>query len=343
MTSIVKYSVDHIELSDAILKRFKQCYNVGILPFHEARVTVELKCGRHILNAIRRSLIDESYGIALDAGEAVHEFYTEKYFIKEFTMNRIELIPIYKPLLESFDKYEKLKFVLDVENKSSELKSVFIADMRVVEGSLKEPIFNPTFEIARLQPGARIYIKDIKLTIGYGNKHAKYTLANNVSFTHLDLEQHTFKELQNGPLADLSGYKLQSTESNPTHHKLFFTAVCIKNDDDAKFIYNHACNNLVNRLRNIWSSLSSDEETNVIYNINKLENNIYQNILIIPDETTTIGELIRCELFDKVVSIQYDIENSKLTVEWLTHDSDSKKKFEKVINGLISDIESLTL
>jgi hypothetical protein len=225
--------------------------------------------------------------------------------------------------LKDWDNLSKLTFTLDVTAEDKD-RDIYIADLKC---SGKIPIiFNPTHKIATVGKGKRVYVTGIKLTRSRAcDKHYMFQYARRVSFKHLDLEEYDKNEThsRDGAHADDNGYKCQSANADPQYHTLMFSFVCIKSDDDIKYMFKHAIHGIVNRLQDVIDIISQTTYKETIS-------------IDIPDETPTI-ELI---LFNLALqfnpSINTFVKQHRLLI-WNISTTD--KSF---ISGIKRDIHDLS-
>jgi DNA-directed RNA polymerase subunit L len=230
---------------------------------------------------------------------------------------------------------------------------VYSKDLELVSGKVSEPIFNPTFKICVLQPGSKIVIKGIYISSGYGKYNAAFQRARCATYKHLDIPQYDRTEThnQNGSMVDNSGYKISSLEANPKHHIYKCIIVATNNDPaEVKSIFIDTCINIKERLRYILShveSINNNERTNheIEYSIFQLNDGIFEGILLINNETHTIGELLKrsiYELIPDIINVKYIIlsheDKLKLTIQYKEHVT---KILIKALRHCISIFDSL--
>lgn len=294
----------------------EELFGIGELPLSEAEATVELRgVPTAVVNALRRVVTDEMVGYALKVSENGFkaERTTELYMLPQFVNQRIELMPLLqRPAAEAAAR--NLRIELNMTNTSASAITVYAGDLRVVSGQISEPIFNPTFEIATLQPGKCIVIEDIIISSGRGRDNAMFQVACCTSFRHLDIPQYTDDEmrLSSGAAADLSGYKTSCLVSDPRWHELRLTLPVTGMDPkgDVRSALEGACENIRARLRLVIAALeepsgSTAPAGSMQFTVVSLEGGLVEAVLYAPGETHTIGELMRRAIFDVAPDVSY--------------------------------------
>lgn len=269
--------------------------------------------------------MDEMQGFALSVPVDGFDtsLTTDEFSLPQFVNQRIELMPL-RPLIPP-DAVSDLRLKLDVTNRGATDLSVYAGDLQIVSGALSAPLFNPTFELASIQPGRRIVINGIHIRAGYGRDHAMFNVARRGAYTHLDLEQHTDDEIRKRPedggtSADLSGYKLSCLVANPRQHRLRFVVPATSRANyraEALSVLTGACANLEDRLRLVISTVERRAEADTVegnsthrglqYTVTRLGDGLFEARLLIPGETTTIGEVICRTIHDLTPDIAYAV------------------------------------
>lgn len=288
------------------------------IPLANTYVSIEIK-GISIayINAFRRTSIDELPGYALQVpNDTDWNETTDHFMLPQFVIQRISLIPL-KPNLGT--DYNLLRFDLNVTNNTTEVFTVYSKDLVLKAGILTGPIFNPTFKICILQPGKSIVIKNIYIGMGVGKDNVAFQRVRCACYKHLDIEEYDRAEthLPTGSQVDNSGYKVSSMLSNPMHH-LYKCIIPATNTNKKEIIsiFMDICTNIKGRIQFILSHIESNNNTDqtITYNVMQLSDGIYEGILVIKNETYTIGELIR--------RTSYDIMNNYIDIKYtiLSHD-----------------------
>lgn len=162
------------------------------LPLAPEHVSVEIEgVPAAVPNALRRVLKDEALGSCLtfDVDSFGREETTDPFMADEdFVLTRIRMIPLSPQVSHSTMK--ALRFGLYAVNDTKETMLVYSGDLEITQGKLSEPLFNPTHEIAFLQPGCSLRIDDIYISEGYGRADAAYTVMCRAVSRPLDLEEH---------------------------------------------------------------------------------------------------------------------------------------------------------
>lgn len=294
----------------------EELFGLKQFPFSEADVTVELHgVPTAVVNALRRAVTDEILGYALqvpappEGGGFQADSTTELFMLPQFVNQRIELMVLHQSAAAKAAA-AGVKFELNVANASAVPLTVYAGDLRVTAGNLPAPIFNPTFELATLQPGRTLVVTEIGIAAGRGRDHAMYQVACRGAFRHLDLPQHTEDEmrLETGIAADNSGYRVSCLVADPRSHELRFTLGAVTADcaeADAKATIVAACENICARLRLVLGAIDSAAGAGLPaavgamqYTTVALESGLTEATLSAPGETHTVGELLRRAVYD---------------------------------------------
>lgn len=291
---VVRLQSKRLPLTSAAVPKLFELFKLKELPMAETEVEVELKgVPTAVVSALRRTLIDEMPGMSLTVPPDGFSFdqTTEVYMLPPFVNQRISLIRLRSIIPE--DVVNNLRLELDVSNESGAAIPVYAADFRVVAGKLTEPIFNPTFCIATLQPGKRLVIKNVGITRGMGRDNAVYNVCCCGRNLPLDIPEYSDDEMrrEGGIAVDLSGYKISSLVANPRHHVVKFSIPATAAAGEARAVLTDACANIIGRLRRVLSAI--DTTTNDIqFTTAALGSGITRGELRIPGETATIGNLV---------------------------------------------------
>ncbi len=335
----------------------RELFGIERLPVAQARVEIELKgVPTAVVNAFRRVVVDEMPGhvLKVPAGGFDTERTTDAFMLPQFVNGRISCVRL-RPQIPA-DIAGGLRLRLDVSNRGATPLLVYAGDLEVAEGAMPEPLFNPTTELAVLQPGKRIVIAGIYISTGYGRDNGVYINACRGRFTHLDLEQHSDAEtrLENGVAADWSGYKVSTLLADPRHHLL--TAILpatTANLSEARAVFADACANVKERLRLIATTVERRAEApsggfahrGVQYSVLELEAGLSEGVLQAPGETHTIGELLRrtiYELTPDIANVAYTIisHENRLTLT-IRHTDDVTRILTRAIHHAIATFDAI--
>jgi DNA-directed RNA polymerase subunit L len=349
--SVVRVNITRREITAANVPELEKLFQLDRLPLAQAAVEIEFKgISTAALNAFRRVSMDEMIGYALKVpidGFNI-DLTTDCYMLPQFVNTRISCIRL-RPQIAP-EVIAKLKFKLDVSNKSAVPMPVYAGDLEVAEGKMPDSLFNPTTKIAVLQPGKRLVITGIYISTGYGRDNSIYNVACRGAYTHLDLEQYSDAEIreEDGVAADLSGYKVSCLVANPRHH--LYTAILPAITPklmEAKTIFADVCANIKDRLQFITTSVERHTEvktSGIQYTVIDLEAGLFEGILQVPGETHTIGELLRRTIYELVPDIAYvaytivSHDHMHLTIR---HTSDITKILLRALNSSIELFDKL--
>jgi DNA-directed RNA polymerase subunit L len=304
----------------------KELFGLDEMPLAEAAVSLELHgVPTAVVNGFRRAATDEIAGWAFQVPEGGFrtDLTTDVFMLPQFVVQRLELIPLHQ-LAAPQAAAAGLRFELNARNASAAPLTVYAGDLRMVAPggagatayTHKGALFNPTTEIAVVQPGKTLVVEDISIVAGRG--HAMFQVATCGCYTHLDIAQYSDEEmrLEAGVAADLSGYKESCLVSDPRSHQLRFTLQAT----DAATARAAAvatlaavCENLRARLRLVAAAVeggAAEPASAVSYAALALEGGLLEGVVRAPGETHTIGELLRRAIFDtapEVAVVAYSV------------------------------------
>ncbi len=157
-------------------------------PLAPERVTLEIAgVPAAVPNALRRAAKEEVLGrcLTFDPGrlETTDPFMTDAGYV----LTRVRMVPLRPQISEGIVK--GLRLALDVSNATGAAMSVYAGDLTVVAGELDGPLFNPTHELAFLQPGRVLRISDIRIAEGYGSQDAAFAMGVRAVARPLDLPE----------------------------------------------------------------------------------------------------------------------------------------------------------
>lgn len=357
MAKVVSLKITRHEINSKDLPELQYLFRLDALPLANAEWQLTLNnISVAAVNGLRRALTDEILGQALQVlpGGFNVELTTDRFMLPQFVLRRLSCIRL-RPQI-SAEIIANLRLKLDITNQGATPYSVYTGDLEVVEGSLSEPIFNPTTRLAVLQPGKRIVINDIYISTGYGRENGIYNVACRTAFTHLDIEQYTDAEMRNedGVAADQSGYKTSSLMANPKKHILTgIIPATSSNLAETRAVLEDACMSIKERLKLIATAVERRDELpsggfahrGVQYTVVKLETGLSEGILQVPGESHTIGELIRRTAYDltpDIANVAYTIvsHENRLSIT-IRHTEDVTRILMNAINFAINTFDNL--
>lgn len=298
------------------------------LPFVGAAVTIEIKgVPTAVPNALRRVLCDEMRGRCLVASKApTTSGSTDPFMMDQFVQNRISMIALRARISDEISR--SVRFAIDVRNDTASVMTVFSGDLKVTAGRLSEPIFDPTYEVAIVQPGQVYRVEDIHIEEGYGRDFAAFQVCVQTSLRHRDLKEvpKPATHSADGAACDMSGYEESSLVANPRHHVVgFVVPVVPKGDagvDDVKTVLIDACKNIKERIQLVLGALaevqhaaktkpssatssSSSGGGGVSFTLIDLEAGLSEGILKVRGETHTIGNLLTRCIYETTPTVSF--------------------------------------
>lgn len=296
------------------LATLTRLYGIKKLPLAPMEASIDISgISTTAINSLRRVIAGETPGYRLTADKVDTN---AKYAFDEFVLRRIQFVRLAR--LISDDDIKTIKFELDMVNGTATPMKVYIGDLKIVEGKLSSPIFNPTTLIVTLEPGAHITIKNIHIEKGYGRDNDSFAITCLGRFTHLDIPQYSEEDIKSGPAMEYSGYKQSCLVANPQAHKLtFMIPASSGNKSEALWILVDGCDNIISRFRviaNIMTQIEEKQSSNVmgISYTETTTSSITVGTLIIPNETHTVGEILRRTIYDEhpnVSNLSLSIDN----------------------------------
>lgn len=221
------------------------------LPLAPERFTVELAgVPTAVANALRRTAAGELPGARLTFDHADFRLETTDPFMSEFEFvrRRLQNIPLRPQISE--DVVHGLRYSLHAENPSGAVAIVYAGDL-VPGGDPPPPIFNPTHEIAFLQPGCSLWIENIRLERGYARAGAGFLTACRAALRPLDVAEipRSATHGADGDAQELSGYAESSQVADPRRHAVSATVPAVPAGSGlAAATAVAACEHLVRRL-----------------------------------------------------------------------------------------------
>lgn len=257
-----------------------------------------------VANAIRRTLIDEmsGYCLSFDISDFKHDIYTDLFMDPEFIRLRVRGIKIMRHM--SKDLLKNLKFAINVHNKTDDVLYIYAKDLILTNGKLDNAIFNPTYELAFVQPGRSLNIQNIRFDSGKGIYNATFNIACRSVSMPLDIEEYPKEEIYSaeGSQRVLSGFKISSLVANPRKFKIKFDLPAVL-DNGGKTTYltiMDVCTNIISRLQYIQRSI--DESQNLqqtVDTITFIRTDVVVDgitmkkfVINVKNETDTIGGLL---------------------------------------------------
>jgi len=242
------------------VEMLRQLFGLEQLPLSEHVLEFEIAdAPPSVPNALRRVLTDELRSSCL----AIHGFLnidasTDPMMFDQFVRGRISLIRLRPQLPEAVIR--DVTFGLKFANKTQSPQIVTSGDLVVKTGrsALPGPIFNPTYELAVVQPGHTLEIDEIYIDQGHGREHAAFNVGCRARSIALDIEEYPEEETHGSRSAhrDASGYKVSTLTARPRRH-LVDVVIPAAPDDPAllKTLPIDACRNVKSRLALIVSAL----------------------------------------------------------------------------------------
>jgi hypothetical protein len=305
------------EIAEALAELVPDIVGVYRPPLAREIVNVELQgVPTAFANAFRRVLKDELKGrcLSFEIEDFDHELTTDPFmYDADYVRTRVRMIPLRPQISKSI--VETLRFSLDVANDSDTVLTVFAGDLAVTAGVLSAPLFNPTHELAFLQPGRELRIENIRIVEGYGNRDAAFIVAVRAAAVPLDLPECDPKEThaKDAPTAQQSGFKVSSLVANPRRHRITASLPAVPAGGDASAtVLLDVCANIIQRLRYIRDVLEEGggdgtatyHSVNAYFVITTGGKNT-KGVLSVRNETDTIGVLLARSIYELMPDIGF--------------------------------------
>jgi hypothetical protein len=301
MVEVVSLRVRVTEMTEVGRAVLRQCYGLDRLPLAPVGFELELKgVSAAVANALRRVLMDELPGHRLGVPRGGFDRTSDALMLEEFVTHRIEQLPL-RPRIAP-ELVASLRLGLDVTNASPTARAVHAGDLRV-EGPPRAglpPLFNPTTELASLQPGRSLRISGIQIQVGQGTENASFSVARRGTIRPLDIPQHDEAEIREkkGAACDESGFKVSTLVADPRHFVVSAWLPAAPPEDAAaevRAVLDRACAHIRERLRHLASVVDQKGagRRGALYTPVRLESGLVEGNLHAPGETPTIGELLR--------------------------------------------------
>jgi DNA-directed RNA polymerase subunit L len=281
------------------------------LPFASEHVEMILNdVDISVANAIRRTVVDEmsSYCLSFDISDFKYDIYTDLFMDPEFIKLRIRGIKIMRHM--SKDLLKNLKFAINIHNKTDEVIYIYAKDLILTHGKLDSAIFNPTYELAFIQPGRSLNIQNIRFDFGKGMYNAAFNIACRSVSMPLDIEEYPKEEIYSaeGSQRILSGFKISSLISNPRKFLIKFDmpAVLNNNGKTTYLTIMDVCTNIISRLQYIQRSIEESQNAQqTVDTITFIRTDVVVDgitmkkfVINIKNETDTIGGLLARTIYN---------------------------------------------
>ena len=272
------------------------------MPFASEHVEITLNdVDVSVANALRRTLIDEmsGYCLSFDISDFKNDIHTDLFMDPEFIRLRVRSMRhMPKELLKN------LKFAINVHNKTDEVMIIYAKDLLLTNGKLESAIFNPTYELAFVQPGRSLNIQNIRFDFGKGVYNATFNNACRAACIPLDIEEYPRKDIYSaeGSQRVLSGFKISTLVANPRKFLIKFDMPAVL-DNGGKTTYltiMDACMNIMSRLQYIQRSIEESQNSHqTVDTITFIRTDVVVDgvtmkkfVVNIKNETDTIGGLL---------------------------------------------------
>ena len=337
-------------------KHFKEMFNIETLPLSDSWLEFELKGARAAYgNGIRRVLTDELQWRALNFDGLISantDPTSDPMMFDQIVRSKITQIALRPQLEESTIK--NVRFGLDVTNNTSTMRSIYSGDLHVSKGELRFPIFNPTFIIAKIQPGTSLKIDDIYISRGVGRENAIYQVGALSRIAPLDIPRYPKSETHtaDGAHRDESGFTVSTLVAVPKHFTVRVKIAATSDDPNiVRSIAVDACISIKERLnkaaafleRLIGSGKAAGNvaENSISYQEGRQTSGEVQAVLHLEGESDTIGNLLKTGLYEchpEILFNDYTCITHERKVSWIVRIS-SGSVAEYMVRGIHRTIQ----
>jgi hypothetical protein len=253
-------------------------------------------------NALQRAATSEQNSYAFD-------IKYENIQTTDADMNKNELLDnvIFIPLRYGMTETEffNSEFSLDIRNESNHIKPVLAGDLKVKGHNLTKPLFHPTIELIYLRPECHLIVKEITISKGNMEDHAKYMVASNGSTWPLDRPKDA-----------------KTSNFTPMKHRISFNVNTVLSEDKdvGKKILRGGCQNLIQRLT-LLLEIIDGEDSSLYFE----EYKDHSELSLV--ESNSIGMLLEraCYvLFPKVEYVSANVCYHTMKMTFVIYGSDSK-------------------
>jgi len=322
-------------------------------PLAPARLSVELAgVPTAVANGLRRVLGGELKGrcLSFEGGDFDVKASTDPFMRDySFVRRRVRMVPLRPQLTEAAAK--SLRFSLHAVNGTSETMVLYSGDLAVTAGALPAPIFNPTIQLAFLQPGKALKIDNIRVVDGFGHEDAAFAVACRPVCVPLDVKEHPRSEThaKGGKHLNESGYTQSSLVADPRRHRVSAVVPAAPADPAVVVaLAADACANIMKRLKYARQVLEksgpsvSDLDTEIAdaYYVVSHVGAMSQGVLGIRGETHTIGNILAravYEHFPQISFVGYTVVDGYMRLV-VKHDSSEKKDVKTLLAAAIKNM-----
>lgn len=263
------------EIREAIEEIFPGRKN--LFPLGQQKLSFEVKGPPSVSNALQRVMAQELPGYAFNV--ALGDCATKRDGLKvdpfmnpEFLQLRIRTLPIRYGL--EAGEVEGVTFRIRYQNDTDTVKTVYAGDVKILRHGKPYapplPFFNPTNEIATVQPGTCIHVDNIQIVKNVGRLFTPCSTAIRGRQVPLDIpelpRERTHRGLQGD--AQRSGY-VPSTYTTMANHHLVTVIIrgALKGSRRAARLPVDACHKILFSLRTIRGVIERGDERRALLEI----------------------------------------------------------------------------
>ena len=291
--------------------------DIGIkMPYSTASVYMEFKnVSITTVNTLRRVLMSEMTVFQLKVEKIADYDNRDLFIIVEALEDCLEQIPLKLQIDQKI--IDNTTFSIDIYNDTDVEKVIYSGDLQY-EGKLDMLLFNPSFRIATLDAGKRLYIESIKIV-----ETESISNVANFSITNLDLKHGN----------DDYAYEKPSTEVDSMEFSLSFNIFPVRNENEVNLFIKDAIKNIINKARKLLSEF------------NPIIDHDHNTLTMTYSDNKTLSELIVKTGFDltqnsiKKILYTYDIFTYFVTLEIIHPKPD--ELLREILQKIISTWETI--
>jgi hypothetical protein len=257
------------EIQEAIAEVFPGRKN--LYPLCQQHLSFELdKVPPSVSNAFQRVMTQELQGYAFhldmkDVSTKRDGLPVDPFMCPEFMQLRIQTLPI-RFGLEPSD-VEDVTFRIRVQNGTDEIKTIYAGDMKILRGGKSYvpalPFFNPTHELAIVQPGSCLYVDNIRIVKSIGRLFTATSTSIRGRQVPLDIPELPREKTHRGLEGDAkrSGYVPSCFTTMANRHRVtVIIRAAMKKSRRAARLPADACNKILLSLRTIRGVIERGDE-----------------------------------------------------------------------------------
>ncbi|MDF1728288.1 MAG: hypothetical protein P1U53_11130 [Sulfitobacter sp.] len=269
------------------------------------------------VNLLRAVVLDDLPGMFMTFKDASFQHLegSDPFAKMDFVRKRLQTIPISAEFRDG-DATLEMRF----ENSTQYAKTFYAGDLRFLKGKPPAPPFNPTMEIATLQPGKVLRVDEIRLESVTPRFNIAGATTARAAHRPLDREEVPASEMahtQGG--SQMSGFRESGMVAKPRKFLLRFDVIAAPpRSQRARAMVISACNIILGKLRaieGVMAGSSAGGDRNKWLALNGSAE------LFVADEITQLMTCLQCEMDEMFPDLKF------VGAPWVPHEKGSWLKF----------------